>query len=99
VAAVLSSHVDGNGNLCKPGDYNDRGTLLKVLAQNAIKDAATVAVKQWVTEQAPAIREEISRILGKQKGGLAKAMVDGLQKTLGDNGWRFSVSCNFAEEK
>jgi hypothetical protein len=95
---VLKRRVDHNGDPCLSGSYNDKGSLLEWLAKEAVRDVAAAAVRQWIEEQKPKLLKQLQAELRKRSGGLAEAMVLGLQGSI-ENVWRLSVSCEFKGDR
>lgn len=87
VMAALDQRVDRDG---RKTEYRHGPTYVEHLCSEAIRDAAKAAVRSWVEENTPLIREAVEREMGKKKGAMSRAFVTGLAKAMKQS-WSFSV--------
>jgi len=92
VKAVLLAKVDSTGKV-SDRDYNNRYDLLDVMCRDAIQQAATAAMKEYIEESADALRVEVKKQIDASSSNLAKLFVDGLTESL-KTSWQFKVTVN-----
>ena len=95
VAAFLLMKVDCEGKR-QTADYYNTITMMDYLAKDAIKNAVTEAMKQWLSENKQALIDAARKHISKQSGTIAKSMVDAFAGAIGDK-WQFSVNVTAKE--
>lgn len=95
VDRLLEMKVAANG---KQSTYSSENkyNLIEGLTRAAFAEAVGAAVRGWVAERQPEIREAVARELARKSKGMAKILVDGVGNALKDS-WRLSVRCEFTE--
>jgi len=88
VRAALDEKVDSDG---RKSNYRNDHTYVEYLCHKAIREAAEVAVKSWMGDNAHLIREAVERDLSKRKGAIARSFVTGLADAIKQS-WCFSVN-------
>ena len=90
VKAAIKTKVDADGKVNTYDSYN-RHSLVEVLSSHAIRDAAKVAIAQWVEENKPAILTAIKKQLNTSKVDLIKRFVDAAERSMAPE---FRIECN-----
>lgn len=91
VALCLSAKVDSSGNYTNR-DYENHGTLLEVLAKNAIKEATKAALVEWCAENKEIIKKHIKARFQKDNKDLAESFFDGMMKSMSSS---YYLNVNF----
>lgn len=79
--------------------YDDKYNLVEALTRVAIRDAVNAAIREWVAENATALKEQVAKELQRKAKGMASAMVKGLGESLDGQSWRLSINCRFDGDK
>lgn len=72
-------------------DYENKHPFIEAMASNAIREAATVAVRAWIEEHKASVVDAVKSQLTKQRSKIAAALVDSLAQSSRVN---FSVAVN-----
>lgn len=77
VDRAIKQKVDSEGKINEYGSYNTHD-MVEVLAKKAINSVVQQAIRDWVDDHKPAIKEQVEKVLMKQKGAFAKSLVEGM---------------------
>ena len=86
VNGVLKQAVDSDGKVTA---YSSNTTFLVWLVRKSIRDAASVAVQEYVAEQKEILKKSIVKTLKANPDVMAQALVNGFEDSL--KGWHFTV--------
>ena len=84
VQTVMNMKVDDKG---MPSRYSDSKPLITWLAEDAIKEAAREAIKEWFAENRDSLKKLIRTAIQNNSKGLAESLVVGLAQ---------GVECKYA---
>lgn len=87
VSGVLKQTVGDDGK----NSLYSKQTLLQWLVNDAIKEAAREAIKEWTESEKPNIVKALKKDIQLKSGNLAEIFTDGLLESL-KTSWRISVS-------
>ena len=92
VARSLTQKVDSDGKVNTYDSYN-KYDVAEVLAKQAIHKMTKEMLAEFVEQQRPKIEAAVKSALAKKSGAFAKALVDGLQRSVSAE-WSFK--CDMA---
>ena len=90
IDAALADKVNEQGNKGRYSSDN-KHLFIDVLCKQAIQDAAKLAMKEYLEENADKLKEQIKKQIEKSDAEMAKIFVDGLLDIV-ENTYRFRVS-------
>ena len=93
VNGAMTQKVNDDGRRVKDSYYN-KTPFIEVLCKNAIQEAAREAMKDFIEENKPLIKEKIKKELTRKNSMMAKAVVDGMVKNM-QTSWNFKVDTHF----
>jgi hypothetical protein len=91
VALAMKQKVTDKGTVGE--SYYNKYDLIEVLCNNAIRETATVTVRDWVKEKTPELEKAIRAQLNKHKSEIVKAFVAAATEGLKSS---FRVDCNLS---
>lgn len=94
---VLTQKVNSEGTPDSYG-YSSSKTYIQWLCEGAIKECARGAVKRWAEANKEKLEKVFASELQKRNAGMAKAMMDGIEKCMTAS-WSFTVNVGFNSEK
>ena len=84
VQTVMNEKVDGDG---KSSRYDSATPLITWMANKAIKEAASEAIKEWFAENKDEMKKHLRASIQKNAKGMAEAFVLSMNK---------AVECNYS---
>lgn len=98
VAVALSQKVNQEGRVDQYNSYNTYD-FLEVLASKSIKEAATLALREWLETNKELVKNAVMSELKKpaRQRSIAVAYADAIEKSLTCN-WNMSCNISFTEK-
>ena len=96
VEHALAQKVDSDGRISKYSSDN-KYNIVEIMAKKAIHETVQEAVEDWISEQRPAILEQVKKSLSRKQTAFAKALVDGMVSAAKQN-WNLKCEITMPRE-